>query len=322
MGELNFGRMLARAPMFGDDLAVHDLGNGHRSTYLEHVERVGHLCAAMRELGVRPGDRVGVLAGAGHVYIELWRACLSGAGVITPLNTRLAPDELVYILDDSATEIVFVDGTFAPMIAAIRTRLPKLAKVVLIGDGDGPCDVRLNAVLGATEPGPLPPQPDDDASAALLYTGGTTGLPKGVLLSQKAIALTICRVQIAGHFRPATRFLSFMPMFHIGSIAGWGLLAATGGATIILPEFEPGAALTAIRDHGITFTGAVPTMLAMMVAHPDYAPGMLSSLELVMYGAAPMPPDLLDRLLGEYPDLSFMQSYGMTESAGAVSALL
>ncbi|MEL6985433.1 MAG: AMP-binding protein, partial [Actinomycetota bacterium] len=146
--------------------------------------------------------------------------------------------------------------------------------------------------------------------------------PKGVLLSQRAIALTIYRVQVAGRYRPASRFLSFMPMFHIGSIAGWGLLVPTGGATIILPQFEPGAALAAIRDHSITFIGAVPTMLAMMVAHPDYSPGMLSSLELIMYGAAPMPPELLDRLLDEYPELSFFQSYGMTESAGAVSALL
>ncbi len=322
MGELNFGRILARAPMFGDSLAVHDLGNGHSATHLEHVERVQHLCAVMRGLGVQPDDRVGVLAGAGHLYMELWRACLAGSGVITPLNTRLAADELVYILDDSAAEIVFVDAAFAPVIADVRERLTRLRQVVLIGDGDGPCDTRLDELLATTASAPLPPEPDDDAPAALLYTGGTTGLPKGVVLSQRAIALTIYRVQIAAQYQPATRYLSFMPMFHIGSIGSWGVLMPTGGATIILPEFEPGAALSAIRAHGITSTGAVPTMLAMMLSHPDYTPGMLSSLELVMYGAAPMPPELLDRLLGEYPDLRFFQSYGMTESAGAVSALL
>ncbi|MEL6985405.1 MAG: AMP-binding protein, partial [Actinomycetota bacterium] len=175
MEELNFGRMLARAPMFGNELALHDLGNGHTSTYLEHLDRVGHLCAVMRDLGVQPGDRVGVLAGASHLYVELWRACLAGAGVITPLNNRLADDELVYILNDSATEVVFVDATFAPVLASVRERLPGLRQVVLIGDDTGPCDVRLDDLLAATASGPLPPEPDGAAAAALLYTGGTTG---------------------------------------------------------------------------------------------------------------------------------------------------
>ena len=321
MSELNFGRMLARAPLYGDRLAVHDLGTGHSSTYVEHIDRVGHLCAVMKGLGLRPDDRVGVLCDASHVYIELWRACLAGAGIITPLNTRLADEEMVYILNDADPRVLFVDETYAQAIADLRARLPALGMVVLIGD-DGPCDARLADLLATTPPAALPPEPAEDAAAALLYTGGTTGLPKGVVLSQRAITLTLFRVQMAGRYRPESRFLSFMPMFHIGSIAGWGLLAPTGGATIILPVFDPGAALTAIRDHGITFLGAVPTMLAMMLAHPEYEPGMMSSLEFVIYGAAPMPPALLSRLLDEYPDLAFFQSYGMTESAAVVTALL
>lgn len=322
MGELNFGRLLARAPLYGDWLAVHDLGTGHRSTYSEHIDRVGHLSQALKGLGVQPDDRVGVLAGASHVYIELWRACLAGAGVITPLNTRLAAEELIYILEDSGASVLFVDAAFAPMVADIRGRLSSLENVVMMGDGEGPCDARLDDLLTATPSGPLPPEPAEEAAAALLYTGGTTGLSKGVVLSQRALTLTMFRVQMACRFRPGTQFLSFLPLFHIGSIAGWGLLVPTGGATVILPEFEPGAALAAIRDHGITFTGAVPTMLSMMLSHSDYEPGMLSTLEQFMYGAAPMPPELLDRLLAEYPDLAFFQSYGMTESAAVVTALL
>lgn len=322
MGELNFGRILARAPQFGDALAVHDLGNGHSSTYTEHLERLGHLCAGMASLGIQGSDRVAVLADASHRYVELWRSCLAGAGVITPLNTRLAPDELVYILEDCAAEVLFVEAAYAQVIADLRDRLSALQQVVLMGDGDGPHDVRLSDLLAQTPAGPLPPEPAEDAAAVVLYTGGTTGLPKGVVLSQRAITLTLYRVQMAAGFEAGSRFLSFMPMFHIGGIASWGVLAPTGGATIILPQFEPGAALAAIKEHNITFTGAVPTMLAMMVAHPDYTPESLATLNFIMYGAAPMPPELLESLLGQYPKLSFYQSYGMTECAAVVTGLL
>lgn len=308
--------------MFSDELAVLDLGNGHRATYAEHLDRIRHLCAVLRTLEIEASDRVGVLADAGHHYIELWRACLAGAGVITPLNTRLVPDELAYILDDAVAEVVFVDAAHAHLLASVRDRLPNLREVVLIGDGNGPCDERLDALLAATAPGSLPPEPADEAPAALLYTGGTTGLAKGVLLSQRAITLTLYRVQMAAAYRPESRFLSFMPMFHIASIAAWGLLAPTGGATVVLPAFDPGLALAAIEEHDINFMGAVPTMLEMMLSHPDYTPASLSSLELILYGAAPMPAELLDRLLAQYPNLSFVQTYGMTESAAVVSALL
>ena len=324
MGELNFGRILRRARNYVDHQAIIDLGSGYEATYGDHLDRVARLCGVFSQLGLGPADRIAVLAGGSHVYVELWQAALAGGAVLNPLNTRLAPDELVYILEDSSTEVVMVDAAFAPSIAAIRDRLPKLRLVVLIGepgDADVPHDLALNELMASAPARELPDEPADDHPAVLMYTGGTTGLPKGVVLPQRAVALVIYRMQMGARFQPRSRYLAFMPMFHIGGIASWGLLVPTGGTSVVLPAFEPGAVNRAIRDHQISVIGAVPTMLAMMVQHDEFDPSMLQTLQLVMYGAAPMPPELLDRLITMYPDLAFYQAYGMTECAATVCGL-
>ena len=126
MSELNFGRILRHAERFRDELAIHDLGNGHRATFGEHFDRVGRVCGALKTLGLRGDAPFAVLSNAGHHYVELWRAGLAGAGVINPLNTRLAPDEIVYILNDSEAEVLFVDAAFADIALELRSRVPGL----------------------------------------------------------------------------------------------------------------------------------------------------------------------------------------------------
>jgi long-chain acyl-CoA synthetase len=321
VAELNFGRILRRAERFRDDIAIQDLANGHQASYGEHFERLRRLCGAMSALGIKRDAPFAVLAGASHHYTELWRTGLLGCGVINPLNTRLAADEIVYILNDSATEVLFVDAAHAEAASELRSRVPGLRHLVQLGDGDPTgCDAHLEDLMKA-ENAFLPPEPDEAAAAVLMYTGGTTGLPKGVVLSQRAIALVIYRMLLEFPIEPGARFLSFMPMFHIGGITSWGLLLPGGGRTVILPAFEPTAVNQAIRDHEITLIGAVPTMLALMLDQPNFEPSMLASLRLILYGAAPIPPTLLDRLVALSPDLSLAQSYGMTECASTVSIL-
>jgi long-chain acyl-CoA synthetase len=322
VSELNFGRLLRRARLHAEADAIVDLEAGYTASHAEHLSRVERLCGLIASLGVAPTDRVGVLAGNSHVYIELWHAALAGAAVINPLNTRLAPEELVYILGDSETEVLFTDAAHAPVIASVRERLPLLRRVILIGDGDVPFDDRLDDLMAGTSTGALPPEPDPLSPCVLMYTGGTTGLPKGVLLDQRSIVLVIYRMRIGLPSNARVSFLACMPLFHIGGIGSWGVFLPTGGRTVVIPAFEPGLVNTLIEDHEITATGLVPTMLAMMLQHDAFRAEMLASLRLVMYGAAPMPPELLDKLMGLYPDLRFFQAYGMTECASTVTVLL
>ena len=321
MGELNFGRILRRAAQFGDAPALRDLATGHRSSYREHLDRIGRLCSVMTELSLDGASPFAVLAGTSHHYVELWRAGLAGAGLINPLNARLVEDELVYILNDSEARVLFVDAENAERALMLRDRVPSLERIVQIGAGaECGCDGVLEEMMHGAKPA-LPPEPEDDAPAVLMYTGGTTGLPKGVLLDQRAVVLVVYRMLIDFPIEPGARFLNFMPMFHIGSITSWGLLLPSGGQTIVMPAFEPRAVNAAIRDHEVTLIGAVPTMLAMMLDRPDFEPEQLASLRLVLYGAAPMPPSLIDRLQALSPNLSLAQSYGMTECASTVTIL-
>jgi acyl-CoA synthetase (AMP-forming)/AMP-acid ligase II len=169
-----------------------DTGSGQTTTYGEHGSRVLRLANALRkELGVEPGDRVAVMSLNSTMFEELYHAGLLGACVVNPLNLRFAPRELTHVLSDSATKVVFVDVWFAGVIDSIREAVG-IQAVVLMGDAgpDTPFDHRYEDLVAAGEE-LAPAEPEEDDAALLMYTGGTTGLPKGVLLTQRALCLTL-----------------------------------------------------------------------------------------------------------------------------------
>ena len=306
------------------------IDGGYRASFTQHRERVLRLCAALRhELGVAPGDRFAVMATNCHQYLELYHAAYMGAGVINPLNLRLAGPELNYIVRDSGTEVAFVDRTFAaPFHRALHEAGEKTAirRVVLIGDGTEdpgvlPHDTRYEDLLAAHAPEP-PSEPEEEDPAVLMYTGGTTGLPKGVLVSQRAEMLNVYHVTMSyRRFAESSVNLLQTPLFHAASMAGLLGTPATGGTIVTLPMFEPGQVLDLIERHGVTVTAMVPTMIAMTLAHPSFAPERLRSIESLVYGASPMPSALLDRLLAMFPDIEIAQGYGMTESSSVLTFL-
>src|SRR5439155_611963 len=149
-------------------------------------DRVLRLADALgRQLGVARGDRFAVLGVNGHRYLELYHAGFLGAGIVNPLNLRLAPKELAFILNDSGTRVVFTDWLFAPLLEQAKPDLDADITVVRMGDGDFAHDVDFEELVAAGEPR-VPEEPEEDDPVILMYTGGTTGLPKGVLLSQRA----------------------------------------------------------------------------------------------------------------------------------------
>jgi long-chain acyl-CoA synthetase len=301
-----------------------DTGTGLTSSYGEHGSRVLRLASALRtELGVEPGDRVAVMALNRGAFEELYHACLLGAAVVNPLNLRFAPAEVAHVLKDSGTKIVFVDLWFAPQIAAVREQAG-VEKVVLIGEPgpDTPFDVRYDDLLAAGEE-TTPQEPDEDDPAMLMYTGGTTGLPKGVLLTQRALMLTNYHIGLTfGFGQDEERYLAQVPMFHAASLGAILSIPTTGEQLVTVPVFDPGGVMTACEKHQCTGTMMVPTMIAMTFAHPEYTPARLSSLKRLVYGASPMPRPVLDRLRRDLPDLQLFQGYGMTESGALVTALL
>lgn len=326
MKELIWHRQLLPAvDRYASQPFLTDTGSGTTTSYGEHGSRVLRLASAMRkELGIEPGDRVAVMSLNSQQFEELYHAGMLGAAVVNPLNLRFAPRELTHVLSDSATKVVFVDVWFAGVIDSVR-EAAGVQTVVLMGEGaesgTAPHDHLYEDLIAAGEE-VVPAEPDEDDAALLMYTGGTTGLPKGVLLTQRNLMLTAYHIAMTVRVERDDVYLVQVPMFHAASMGAIVGMPTTGGRLVTVPVFDPGGVMKACEEHGCNNTIMVPTMLAMTFAHPEYAPERLRSLERLTYGASPMPRPVLDRLRADQPQIALYQGYGMTESAALVSILM
>ena len=328
MKELVFHRQFLPAiERWSDKIGFHD--GAYHASFAEHGERVLRLAHAMKhQLGLRRGDRFAVMACNSHQYLELYHAGQLGAGVINPLNLRLAGAELQHVLRDSGTSVVFVDQVFADHfarnIADIRSQL-SLRHVVLIGDetvggADATHDIRYEDLIAGAE-SVVPDEPDETDPAVLMYTGGTTGRAKGVLLDQRAQILNFYHIGLAVDFADTRVYLHQTPMFHAASMPGVIGITATGGTSIFVPLFEPQQVMQAIEQYSVDWTVMVPTMIALLMNHPQFHPDRLASVRDLVYGASPMPAPLLDRIVASLPNVKLWQGYGMTECSAILTLL-
>ncbi len=292
---------------------------GVTHTYAEHLEQVTRAIGGLHRLGIGRGDRFAVMMANSPEYLQLFHAAMLGGGVVNPLNLRFAPAELAYVLRDSGSKVCFVDSMFAKVIDSVREEAG-IETVVLVGGGEGPHDITYEALLADGEP-VLPDEGEESDPVVLMYTGGTTGMPKGVLSSQRNQLMNAhhCLANLP-YGRNAT-LLCQTPMFHAASTLSMVCVSASGGHFITLPMFEPAAAMRAIRTFQPTFTVMVPTMIGMMMAHPDFTPDVLEGVAALGYGASPMPQVLLEKLTTLYPSLDLYQVYGMTEASPILTVL-
>lgn len=323
MKELVFHRtFLPAIDRWAAKVGFHD-GEYH-ATFAQHGERVLRLADAMHTtLGLERGDRFAVMSANSHQYLELYHAGFLGGAVINPLNLRLAGKELQFILADSGTEVVFVDAVFAEHlirnIAEVRDSLG-LRHVVLIGDADVPHDLGYEELLGAGNP-VTPAEPGEGDPAVLMYTGGTTGQPKGVVLDQRAELLNLYHIGMSVGFTDRRVYLHQTPMFHAASMGAILGLPVTGGQSTFVPLFDPALVMDVIEEHQVDWTVMVPTMIEMLLDHPDFSPERLASIRDLVYGASPMPASLLERLQSLLPAAGLWQGYGMTECSSVLAML-
>jgi acyl-CoA synthetase (AMP-forming)/AMP-acid ligase II len=295
-------RSLQRQP--GNTALVH-LGDGQprQHSFAQVGDAVARQAAALAARGVQAGDRVTLLAPNTDQLVLALLACWWLGAVACPLNTRWSEPELAYALTDSETALLLVD-------ASLAARLPPAGPPTATLDEFAAHALRL-APLPDTRTG-------GDALAAILYTGGTTGRAKGVMLSHANFwAAAVARGAELPN-SPESVTLLVAPLFHV---AGLGRLIGqlvVGGRWVTLPQFRAGPVLQAIAQHGIADIIAVPSMLQTLLDDPTFDAARLQGLTRIAFGAAPMPPDLLERALAAWPQAEFFQAYGMTETAGAV----
>jgi len=290
-----------------------------RTSFAALDRRASQVANQLRAAGVGRNDRIALLAKNGDYFFELFFGAAKIGAVLVPVNFRLAPREITFIVNDSGAKLMFVDTWFGGVVAGIHGDLETVETVYAIaGDGDDPGDATWPSYeawrdAGAADDLSVDIAAEDDLIQ--MYTSGTTGLPKGVQLTHANIAALLELKEITWDDQDVS--LLVMPLFHIAGSA-WGLVAMNGGApNIIMPDVDPGAILKHIHDDGVTKTLMVPAVILFVLQHPDCGKTDFSSMKLVTYGASPIPLDLLQnavRIMG----CGFMQLYGLTESTGMV----
>ncbi len=292
--------------LFPDRLGVHD---GQRSwTYGAYAERCHRLAHALRaELTLEPGQVVAWLCGNTHELLEAYYGVLLAGGVLLPLNIRLASAELRAILDDSGAAVLFRHPDQVDPEHHVRT--------VLLGEP-------YEALLARQPPQPIEPPPvDERAPAELFYTSGSTGMPKGALLTHRGLYLHALHSALTMGISGDDVVLHTIPLFHVN---GWGTphyVTGLGAVHVLLPRFDPGEVLRLIELHGVTRLFLVPAMARLLMDAPSIGERDLSSLRQVSIGGAPSSPALLaevESALG----CQCICGYGMTESGPTLTRSL
>lgn len=286
---------------------------GRQRTWSEVASRTGRVAGALAALGVKPGDRVALLAPNGDLFVDFLFGSLWAGAVACPLNTRWTASEIAYALSDCGATVLIVDPGFRSMLTDIRREALGLREVVLAGPV-------FEQLIAAADEADEHLRHGDDL-AMILYTGGTTGRSKGVMLSHRGLMAYALCLAGAGDAAPGACMLHTAPLFHVGAISGFLACLLGGGRHVFLPAFEAEAVMAAIAGQGVTDIFLVPTMLQAVLDHPRFGEHDLTSVERIYYGAAPMPPALMDRAIAAMPRVGFVQGYGMTETSGSISLL-
>ena len=297
-------------------------GTTERSSFGQTSERVDRLARALRGLGVEQGDRVGTFAWNNQRHFELYLAVPCVGAVLHTLNIRLFSEQLTYIVNHAEDRVIFVDDSLVPVLEKLAPTFQSVAHYVVMGDGDTgslPNALRYEELLEAAGPGGFDyPEVDERQAAALCYTSGTTGNPKGVLYSHRSISLhsTAALMKDSLGMSRVDSVLAVVPMFHANA---WGLPhgAALAGADLVLPDRFLGAEPLAklIETERPTLMGCVPTIFADLLRYADAHPGTdLSSLTNASCGGSAVPRQLM-KDFEERHGVRIFQAWGMTETS-------
>jgi acyl-CoA synthetase (AMP-forming)/AMP-acid ligase II len=286
-------------------------------TFGEVNARINRLSAALRARGLRSGDRVAILARNRSEYFEVLGTAKHGL-IAVPLNWRLSARELGHVLSDCRPAAIVADEQFVPVIDELRGGLGANVPCIVFGAAQ-PGWIAYEDLIGAASAEEVAANVAPDDVACLMYSSGTTGLPKGAKLTHRGI-LGNAQMQsdVALGLSDDDRLLDVLPFFHVGGMWYYAFAGyARGCSAVILPEFEPRVVLETLSREAITTLHLVPTMIDVLLRELPHVEADLTRLRRLLYAASPIPLDLLKRAMAALPRTGFVQSYGSTESGAA-----
>lgn len=291
-------------------------------TWQEFGGRVARLAGALKSLGVERGDRIAILSMNSDRYLETCFAVWWADAVIVPMNTRWSVAEHVYSIEDAGASLLLVDDTFSDAGIAVRDACPQIRHTIHMGDDAAPTGTKSYEELIASARTVEDARRGGEELAGIFYTGGTTGFPKGVMLSHQALWTSALSIGAGTEgFNPEMRYLHAAPMFHLADFAMSNATSLFGGSHVFMPGFEPVSFLKLMEEHQASYTLLVPTMIRLLLDCPAFDKHDLSSWKGMLYGASPMAEAMLREALTKLPHVAFTQGYGQTELAPIATLL-
>ncbi len=291
------------------------VSDGQSLSYAALAARVARMGAVLRRHGLRPGSAVAIRAGNRADVLVLYLTCLVEGFRLTPLAPMASLDDQAFILADAEIGTLVLASEFAGDIAALTETAPGLSHIFTLGGGGRD----LSALTDAEPEAPLRPQPNDGAPATIFYTGGTTGRPKGVVHTHDSIMASILMATAEWDWPQEIRTLVTTPVSHAGGAFAWPAFLK-GGSLHLLPAFAPDSFAQYVARESITVSFMVPTMIYRLLDDPHLDLAKLSSLETIVYGAAPIAPARLAEAVRRFGPI-FMQLYGQTEAPNCIAYL-
>jgi fatty-acyl-CoA synthase len=286
-------------------------------TYREFGDAVARAIAVFRGLGLNKGDALAMLCGNRAPAVTCRMAATIMGMRFTPLHPAAAAENRLFILEDADIDALVVDSDYATKGAVLKSKCPRLRHLISLGAMDGAVDL-LAASLAVT-PAPLRDEGDPQDLVSIAYTGGTTGKPKGVMLSHRSMIACFCHELSDWDLPEDIRFLAVTPISHAsGSVIP--IVMMRGGYTRLMQSFDAEEFCRIVAVERITTTWLVPTIIYVLLDHLAHQPADISSIQSIIYGAAPMSPDRLREAIGVFGSV-FVQLYGQTEAPMAVTTL-
>ena len=290
-----------------------------RLTWSKLNERVNRLANGLASLGVKKDTKVAILALNCHKYIEAYYATAKLGAVAVPLNFRLSPEELTYVINHSDSEVLMVGRELLAVAQEIMPTLEGVkAKITMDDPAEGWTD--YEALLEESSPAEPEVEVDEDDLCQLQYTGGTTGLPKGVMLTHRNYMTSVIGMGLANLFEPGDATLQVLPIFHT---AWWPILVhhCAGGKGVIIKRFDFDDILGLVQKERVTHINMVPILFSWILDFPGLDSYDVSSIKYLSYAGAPMPAELMRRCIDKFGPI-FQQGYGLTEAAPLVTMLM